>query len=82
MKGHIRQRSKGSWEICIDMGRAPAIGQRKGGTLRRSGAPKETHRRELAELLVGIEQRTYVRWRQLTLAQWLEEGISDYVTIN
>jgi len=29
MKGSIRQRSKGSWEITIDIGRDPATGKRQ-----------------------------------------------------
>jgi len=28
MKGHIRQRSKGKWEITIDIGRNPVPGKR------------------------------------------------------
>ena len=28
MKGHIRQRSKGSWEIAIDIGKDPSTGKR------------------------------------------------------
>jgi len=28
MRGYIRQRSKGSWEITIDVGRDPTTGKR------------------------------------------------------
>jgi len=30
MKGHIRQRSKGSWKITIDIGADPSTGRRRG----------------------------------------------------
>ena len=29
MKGHIQQRSKGSWTIWVDLGRDPETGKRK-----------------------------------------------------
>ena len=28
MKGRLRQKSKGSWEICLDTGSDPATGKR------------------------------------------------------
>ena len=29
MRGHIKQRSKGSWSIVLDLGRDPSTGKRK-----------------------------------------------------
>ena len=29
MRGHIRKRSKGSWEIAIDVGKDPSTGRRQ-----------------------------------------------------
>lgn len=81
MKGHIRQRSKGSWEITIDAGKDPATGRRLRHFETTRGTKKDAQRR-LAELLVSIEKGSYVRPKRLTVGQYLEQWLQGYVVTN
>jgi len=81
MKGSIRQRSKGSWELCIDIGRDPVTGKRQRHFENVQGRKAEAQRR-LRELLLSVEQGTYVKSDRLTVAQFLEEWLQDYVATN
>jgi len=82
VRGSIRRRSKGSWEICIDIGRDPATGKRlrhfesvKGG--------KKIAQQCLHELLHSIEQGVYVKTpRDLTVADYLRSWLEGYVELN
>jgi integrase len=82
MKGSIRQRTRGTWEITIDIGPEPTTGRRRRHFESVKGAKKEAQRR-LAELLVGIEQGAYVKKsRKLTVAAWLLKWFDSYVIGN
>jgi len=81
MKGSIRQRSKGSWEICLDTGRDPTTSKRLRQFETVKGTKKEAQKR-LHELLHTLEQGTYVKLTRLTVAQFLEEWLRDYVDLN
>lgn len=81
MKGHIRQRSKGSWEITIDVGRDPVTGKRLRHFESVRGAKKYAQRR-LHELLNTLEQGSYIKPTRLTVAQFLEEWLQYYVRTN
>ena len=71
MRGSIRQRSKGSWEITIDIGRDPATGKRLRHFESVKGRKADAQKR-LAELLVSIEKGTHVKSaRDLTLGEYL-----------
>lgn len=80
MKGFIRERSKGRYEITVDKGSNPETGKRlrhfetvKG---RKSDAQKRLH-----ELLYTIEKGTYIEPTRLTVAQFLKDWLQDYVAI-
>ncbi len=81
MKGSIRQRNKGSLEICLDYGRDPVTNKRLRHFESIKGT-KKTAQQRLAELLVSIEQGSYVKSNRLTVAQFLEEWLQGYVAIN
>ena len=82
MRGSIRQRTKGSWEICIDVGRDPATGKRLRHFESMSGTKRDAQRR-LAELHVSVEQGTYIKQpRQLTVATWLLKWLESYAASN
>ena len=49
MRGHLKQRSKGSWSIVLDMGRDPATGKRRQQWQTVRGTKKEAEKK-LAEL--------------------------------
>ncbi len=81
MKGSIRQRSKGSWEVCLDIGTDPATGKR----MRHFESVKGTKRaaqQQMHELLHTLEQGAYVRPSRLTVAQFLGEWLRDYARPN
>jgi integrase len=81
MKGHIRQRSKGSWTIWVDLGRDPETGKRKQQTLTVRGGKKDAER-ELRAILTRIEGGTYVRPIKITVGEYLETWLRDYVSTN
>ena len=77
MRGHIRQRSKGSWEFTIDAGTEPTTGRRQRHFETVKGAKKDAQKR-LAELLVSMEKGSYVRQpKQLTVAAWLRQWLAS-----
>jgi len=81
MKGSIRQRSKGSWEICIDISRDPATGNRRRHFESVRGRKADAQKR-LAELLVSIEKGSYIKPRRITVGEWLQDWLSSYVEIH
>jgi len=82
MKGSIRQRSKGSWEICIDVGRDPATGKRLRHFESVKGNKGVAHQR-LAQLLVEMGNSGYIRTpRHLTVSDYLKGWLHDYVELN
>jgi integrase len=81
MKGSIRQRSKGSWEICIDINRDPATGKRLRHFESVKGTKKAAQQR-LAELLVSIKQGSYVKQKRITLGEWLHDWLNSYGKTN
>jgi integrase len=81
MKGHIRQRSKGSWEIAIDIGKDPSTGKRIQHFETIRGCKADAQRR-VRELLLSVEQGNYVKPNRLTVAQFLEEWLQSYVVLN
>jgi integrase len=81
MKGHIRQRSKGSWTIVIDVGRDPETGKRRQQWHTIKGTKRDAER-VLRELLHSLEVGSYVKPNRLTVAQFLEEWLQGYVAMN
>jgi len=79
MKGYIRQRSKGRWEITIDTGRDPSTNKRLRHFETIDGGKKEAQHR-LAELQLNIRKGAYIKQpRQLTVASWLRQWLDSYV---
>jgi len=82
MKGYVRQRSKGKWEITIDTGRDPSTNKRLRHFETVIGGKKEAQHR-LAELLLNIRKGAYIKQpKQLTLAAWLKQWLDSYVASN
>jgi integrase len=73
--GHIRPRSKGSFEIRYNLGTDPLTGERKVATKTFKGSINGA-RQELSRLLGSIENRSYIDPTNITvgefLKQWLE----------
>ena len=80
MQGSVRRRSKGSWEVCLDVG-TDATGKRIRHFESVKGTKKAAQQR-LAELLISIEQGSYVKPKRISLGEWLNEWLNGYVKTN
>ncbi len=81
MKGHIRQRSKGSWTIVVDVGRDPETGKRQQQWHTVKGT-KRNAQKMLNEILVAMDKGTYVKPNRLTLGEWLGQWLDSYVVMH
>lgn len=80
MKGHIRQRSKGSWTLWVDIGRSPE-GKRQQQTFTVRGTKKDA-KRELRAALTRIEGGAYIKPTKLTVGEFLTQWLENYVLTN
>ena len=80
MRGHIRQKSKGSWQIQIYAGLGPD------GKLRRHfetvRGRKSDAQRRLTELLSSLDKGVYTPPGRLTVAEHLHNWLEGYVKTN
>jgi integrase len=74
MKGHIRQRSAGSWELRYDFGTDPATGRRRVATSTVRGDRKAAEK-ELRRLLHTIDNGEHVDPTRMSVRQWLEQWL-------
>jgi len=81
MKGHIRQRSKGSWEIFYEMAADTVTGRRRQKSQTVKGTKREAQR-VLREVLMSLEQGAYVKPNKVTLGDWLRQWLKDYASMN
>ena len=81
MKGSIRQRSKGTWEIFYDVGRDPVTEKRRQKSQTVKGTKRDAQRR-LREILLSLEQGSYVKPNKITLGEWLTQWLKDYASMN
>src|ERR1051326_1501359 len=75
MTGHVRQRSKGSWQLIVELPKTPD-GKRRQHIETYRGNKREADKR-LQELLHSLNTGTYVEEAKLTVDEffrrWLEE---------
>ncbi len=77
MKGSIRQRSPGHWELTVDLGKDnQGRRQRRFATVRGSKAQAQ---RKLRELLSAVDQGLTPPNRELRLGDWLERWLSEWI---
>lgn len=72
MRGHIRARSAGSYQITVDIGRDPVTGKRQQHVETVRGSRRLAEKR-LAELILSIEEGNYTRPTGLTVGTWLAQ---------
>ncbi len=75
------QKAHGSWTIWVDLGRDPAIGKRKQQTFTIRGSKRDAER-ELRTVLTRIESGAHVKPTKLTVGEYLECWLRDYVSSN
>jgi len=81
MRGHIRQRSKGSWSIVIDVGRDPRTGKRRQQWYTVKGTKKDAER-ELREKLRSLETGAYIKPQRISLGEYLKHWVDSYAVMH
>ena len=80
MKGSLRQRSAGSWELTVDLGR-DAVGKRRRRHETVQGT-KAVAQRRLRELLSTLDQGMDLPVGKLLVRDWLDRWMTDHVAPN
>ena len=81
MRGHVIKRGKNSWSIVLSMGKDPSTGKYKQQWVSVKGTKKDADRR-LAEMLHQIDTGGFVKPGKVTVAEFLERWLKDYVGPN
>jgi integrase len=81
MKGHIYQRAKGSWTIVYDLPVDTVTGKRRQKSQTIKGTKRDAER-ALREVLLSIEQGSYVKPNKITLGEWLDQWCESFVIMN
>ena len=81
MRGHIRQRSKGSWSIVIDVGRDPRTGKRRQQWYTVKGTKKDAER-ELRERLRSLETGSYVKPEKTSVGEYLKHWVDSHAMMH
>jgi len=80
MRGQIKQRSKGSYTIIVDLPR-DQTGKRQQQWLTIKGTKKEAEKR-LAELMHQVDTGRFLKPDNKTVGQYLEQWLEDYARVN
>lgn len=81
MRGHIIKRYKNSYTIVLNLGVDPITRKRKQQWVSVKGTKREAEKR-LSELLHQLDTGVYVRPGKMTLREFLERWMADYVWPN
>ena len=81
MRGHVRQRSKGSWSIVIDVGRDPRTGKRRQQWYTVKGTKKDAER-ELRERLRSLETGSYVKPEKTSVGEYLRHWVDSHAMMH
>ena len=79
MNGSIRKRGKGTWELTINLGR-DATGKRRRKFVNVRGTKGEAQKK-LRELLTTLDKGMSLDTSKVTLGEFLERWLQDYVAI-
>ncbi len=80
MRGSIRQQTKGTWQITLDVG-ISVDGRRKRHFETINGRKADAQKR-LNELLVALEKGSYAPTGKITVAEHLQQWLDGYVKTN
>lgn len=81
MRGTLKQRSKGSWSIILDLPRDPATGKRRQQWHTVRGSKKQAEAK-LVDLLHQIDIGIPVQRSKLTVGNFLQQWLRDYASTN
>ena len=78
MRGHIRKRGDRAWAVVVDIGHDPSTGKRRQKWVSAKGTKREAERK-LAEVVLDLNTGTYIEPSRLTLSEFLDQWMQDYV---
>ena len=81
MKGHAYKRTKGSWTIVYDLPVDAVTGKRRQKSQTVKGTKRDAER-ILREVLLSIEQGSYVKPNKMTVGELLRQWLQDYASMN
>ena len=81
MRGTLKQRSKGSWTIILDMGPDPDSGKRRQQWHTVKGTKKQAEAK-LVELIHQLDTGHYSRPTKQTFGDFLTQWLQDYAWPN
>jgi integrase len=81
MRGHIRRRGEGTWELKFDLGRDPLTGKRQVRYVSFKGTKREAQA-ELTRLLAASATGQLIDPSKATVAEFLERWERDWASIN
>jgi len=81
MKGHVYQRTKGSWTLVYDLPADAATGKRRQKWQTVKGTKRDAER-ALREVLISIDTGAYVTPSKLTLGDLLGQWLREYAAMN
>ena len=81
MRGHIRKRAKNTWTIVVDYGRDSLTGKRQQQWITIPGTKRDAEKK-LSDLLYQLDRGSFVKSTKLTLGDFFQQWMRDYVTTN
>ena len=78
MRGHLRKRGERSWAVVVDVGHDPRTGKRRQKWFSVKGTKRDAERR-LVEIISGLNTGTFVDPGRVTLSDYLDQWMQDYV---
>lgn len=81
MRGHIVQRSKGSYSIVIELDKDAVTRKRRQQSVTVRGSHKDAEKK-LSELLRQLDTGSYIQPGKVTLADYLTRWLAEYVKPN
>lgn len=80
-RGHLQQRSPGSWTVWVSAGVDPATGKRRRMATTVRGTKRDAERK-LTEMLATLDKGTYLKPTKITVADFLRQWLDSYVAAN
>lgn len=81
MRGHIVQRSKGTYSIKVSLGKDAATGKYKSKWFTVEGSKKDAEKR-LSEILHQLDTGTYIQPGKVKVSEYLNKWLADYAKPN
>lgn len=81
MRGHVTKRGKNSYTIVINLGQDPVTGKRRQQWISIKGNKKDAEKR-LSELLNQLDNGIFVKPSKVTVAEYLQQWLTDYAELN